>query len=388
MQPVARPAEPVPSAAGARSENQRPWALRLLLPAKEARSENAPELATGKEDGLLAFAPEHETPPPNPEQNRSKRLMLVSLLAALSVTGAALLGLYLQGRFGTAVSAEPAALTVHSNPVGAEVLLGGQKRGVTPLKLSVPPGAYRLEVRSGEASRVLPIEVRSGSDATHYIDLPTSQLVTAGTGALQISTEPAGAAVAIDGTPAGSTPLMLANVAAGEHQITLASGGMRLRRTVRVQPGATASLVASMSAADALGGWLSVVSSLPLHVFADGALVGTSDSLRMMLPVGSHKIAVENAASGFRNTYAVAISAGKTSKLTIELPRGLLHINALPWAEVWIDGKSVGETPIAGLSLPIGPHNVVFRHPQLGERRTTATVIVNGPTRVGVDMHK
>jgi len=391
MQTVARPAQPASSPAGAPSEHHRPWALRLLLPASDARSENSAELTAVKEDALLAFAPEQKLPSPSAQQARLKRLMLIGLLAAMSIGGAALLGLYLRDRVGNAVSEKPASLTVHSNPADAEVLLDGQKRGVTPLKLSVPPGAYRLEVRSGTASRVLPLELRPGSDGTHYIDLPTLQPVTAAKGALQISTEPSGAAVVIDGTPVGSTPLMLTNVDAGEHQITLARDGMKLRRTVHVQPGATASLIASISGADAIGGWLSVVSGVALQIFADGALIGTSDRSRIsriMLPVGRHEIAVENLATGFRNTYVVAISAGKTSKLTVDVPRGVLHINALPWAEVWIDGKSVGETPIARIELPIGPYNVVFRHPQLGERRITATVIANGPTRVGVDMHK
>ena len=51
-----------------------------------------------------------------------------------------------------------------------------------------------------------------------------------------------------------------------------------------------------------------------------------------------------------------------------------MAVNALPWAEVSIDGERVGETPIGSVQVPIGTHEVVFRHPDLGERRTTATV--------------
>ena len=33
-----------------------------------------------------------------------------------------------------------------------------------------------------------------------------------------------------------------------------------------------------------------------------------------------------------------------------------------------------------------GNHDVVVRHPQLGERRRTVAVGASGPTRVGIDM--
>jgi hypothetical protein len=49
---------------------------------------------------------------------------------------------------------------------------------------------------------------------------------------------------------------------------------------------------------------------------------------------------------------------------------------------VFIDGNPVGETPIANLALPIGTHQVVFRHPELGERRQTIVVKVDGLLRV------
>jgi len=60
----------------------------------------------------------------------------------------------------------------------------------------------------------------------------------------------------------------------------------------------------------------------------------------------------------------------------------------LPWADVWIDGERVGETPIGNLSLPIGPHEIVFRHPDLGEQKYAATVSLKGPVRVSVDLRK
>jgi hypothetical protein len=63
-------------------------------------------------------------------------------------------------------------------------------------------------------------------------------------------------------------------------------------------------------------------------------------------------------------------------------------VNATPWAQVWIDGQSIGDTPIANLPTTIGSHEMIFRHPQLGERRITAVITLKEPARVAVDMTK
>jgi hypothetical protein len=60
----------------------------------------------------------------------------------------------------------------------------------------------------------------------------------------------------------------------------------------------------------------------------------------------------------------------------------------LPWADVSVDGQSVGTTPLANLVVPIGSHEVVWLHPQLGERRQTVAVTAQAPARVGVDFTK
>ena len=73
---------------------------------------------------------------------------------------------------------------------------------------------------------------------------------------------------------------------------------------------------------------------------------------------------------------------GKTTPTDATARTGLVSLNATPWAEVIIDGRLVGETPIANLSLPAGQHVIVFRHPQLGERRQTIVVKPGALVRV------
>jgi serine/threonine-protein kinase len=82
------------------------------------------------------------------------------------------------------------------------------------------------------------------------------------------------------------------------------------------------------------------------------------------------------------------IQAGRTTTVNVPVPNGSLSINALPWAEILIDGKPVGTTPLGNLSVPIGTHEIVWRHPQLGERTRTVTVPARTPVRLGMDLSR
>ena len=84
----------------------------------------------------------------------------------------------------------------------------------------------------------------------------------------------------------------------------------------------------------------------------------------------------------------IQIVAGQTTSIRLEMPNGTLSINALPWAEVWLGARALGETPIANLPVPLGSHELLFRHPDLGEQRKTVVVGAGAPVRVGVDLRK
>jgi serine/threonine-protein kinase len=72
----------------------------------------------------------------------------------------------------------------------------------------------------------------------------------------------------------------------------------------------------------------------------------------------------------------------------IDPPKGLVNVNARPWADVLIDGEMVGQTPLSNLALPLGSHQITFRHPQLGERSERIMVTTRGVNRVAVDFNK
>lgn len=216
----------------------------------------------------------------------------------------------------------------------------------------------------------------------------------AGEGRLSIRSEPAGAQVSIDGRSHGVTPLTLA-VTPGERRIVLKLDGREVRQTVRVEPGGTASLIAPMRQAttsttstSGTSGWIAIVSKAELDIFENGVLVGSTRSPQVMMPTGLHTLRLVNETLGFERTQQIRVEPDKVARISLPLPESTIHLNAQPWAEVWIDGKSVGETPIGNLPLGIGTHQIVFRHPELGEKTVSTLVKVGAPTRVTVDMRK
>ncbi len=55
---------------------------------------------------------------------------------------------------------------------------------------------------------------------------------------------------------------------------------------------------------------------------------------------------------------------------------------------MWLDGTKLGDTPLAGTAVPIGLHDFVFKNPQFGERKVSATIKASGNPPVTVDFSK
>ncbi len=156
---------------------------------------------------------------------------------------------------------------------------------------------------------------------------------------------------------------------------------VRSRATSETAAAATAPASAEPAAPTGRFGGVRVTSPIELQVFEAGTLVGSTAGPIAVMD-GPHTFDLVNEALGYRSRQTVTVKAGQMAALTVTVPNGRVSINALPWADVWIDGKPVGQTPIANLSLPIGSHEIVFRHPQFPDKRSTWLVKAEGITMV------
>jgi len=288
-------------------------------------------------------------------------------------------------------AAVPGSLAIQTTPAGLEVLIGGVSAGRTPLTASLPPGSHVVQVGSEGQRRDLRIEMAPGANIQHNLEFSPAPLASpaALSGSLHVQTDTPGMAVVVDDVERGPSPLTVSDLAPGEHQVVVRGDHRTFRRSVSIEAGETLTLVLSpVAPGAAVAGWLTVSAPVVMQLRESGQLLGTTETEKLMLAAGDHDIELINEQLGFRTIRTITVAAGKVTSAVVELPPGLLSINAQPWAEVWLDGERVGETPLANLPARLGTREVVFRHPQLGERRETIQVTLHQPARLGVDLRK
>jgi PEGA domain-containing protein len=314
-----------------------------------------------------------------PRRSRWPRMAIASSVVAVL---AASVGMVRFPRSTIVRASEMGILRVESNPTGLPVLVDGLEQGRTPARLSVSAGTHILEVRSRAVPRVMPISVASGIENAQYIEFPN----LAQTGQLRVDSDPAGATVVVDGVSRGTTPLTVADLTPGPREIVLQTAAGSVRHTVNIQAGATSSLNAPAPAPSGsetpMSGWIAATAAFPVDIRVGGKVLGGAGE-RIRMTAGRHQIELVNEGRGFRSVRTVEVVPGKVTSVGIDTPPpGMVNLNASPWAELWIDGRRVGETPLANLSVSAGEHEVVFRHPQLGEKRQVLRV--NPGARLGL----
>jgi hypothetical protein len=241
-----------------------------------------------------------------------------------------------------------------------------------------------VELRNGAAKRTLTLTVDAATAVREFVDLAPGL----GLGAMDVTTDVPGARVVIDGAFRGVTPLSLTDVEPGVHQVTLIADETRVQRTVTVQAGATATVVASVVPTGATGGWLKIDVPIDMQILEAGRLIGTTGADRIMLPAGRHTLDLVADTFEFRTAVTATVGVGRTVTIPVAVPNGRVSINAVPWADVWLDGQSLGSTPLANIEVPVGSHEVIWRHPQLGERRQLVRVPAESPARVTMDLNR
>jgi hypothetical protein len=383
---------------GGRSSGGRGWFRGLV---RRFVPQATPQKADTGANALLAFPSEvvGRTAPvadvgkmATPKAVRSSPTFLrVMLIVGIIVVLALLSALGIQ-RFsipkGTTLEPRPGNLTINTRPNYSEVLIDGARRGTTPLTLPLTPGTHTITVRSGNDERVVPLTISSGAEVSQYFEMKAVEPAVV-VGRVSVVTDPPGARIAVDGKARGISPITVTDLTPAEHKITVTSDTGSAERTVTVAAGGTASVMFSLpKVSGPVGGWLSISAPFDVEVAEHDDVIGTSGATRIMLAAGRHDITIANRSLGFQDARRIEVTAGKTIAIRVDPPKVSVSVNARPWAEVTVDGSSVGQTPLSNLLVAVGSHEMVFRHPQLGERRQTVVVTAQGPNRIAADLSK
>ncbi len=247
------------------------------------------------------------------------------------------------------------SLAIASDPAGASVIVNGMDKGATPVTLAgLPPGEYVIELRKEGYDRIYkPVALLENQELSVNLEMKTT------TGLVLVESVPPGADVIIGGVSKGNTPLLLTDLPLGSYKIEFNSP-THLPRTLSAD----------------------LVDRKPVHVVADlvsntAKLVVTSEpagaEIRINgIAVGTTPATIEDVVSGETD---IKISkrgyAPFSQRLTLEatrsyrfnpqleaLPSGLTVMSTPEGAEVTIDNKPVGTTPLTLTNLKEGAHQI------------------------------
>jgi hypothetical protein len=266
-------------------------------------------------------------------------------------------------------------LYILSTPPRANVYIDGVSKGVTPLMIRNPPaGPHEIQVRlSGYAEWKLTANAPSGGTRTITAVLnETDGDVFRG---INVTSNPEGARIILDGLEKGVTPKELKNIAAGIHILELEYPGYKSwKSTIDVPEAQIKQIPVNLiPKPENAPGWISVVSSpANASVTLDGNYVGktptdTSLNLDAITP-GQHTIVVS--LPGYKsNSTPVNVSPNLISTVNIILvpvsgsqAKGALLITSDPsGATLLIDNQTPGITPFSTSDITAGNHEVVLR---------------------------
>lgn len=213
----------------------------------------------------------------------------------------------------------PAAgtLEISTAPPGVDVFLNGKLEGPSPLKRSLAPGVYDLQIKKPSEYRdiVDKLTIRAGES------LPKQYFLTP-VYILEVRTVPAGADLHVDGVPMGKTPVEVEVPRSGiEFGLRLGAEWTPISEAAKLRPG---------------------------------------------------RNLIERTLQRIPQTVAPAAPSAAPAK-----PRpGKVRFNVLPYAEVFIDGRSIGEVPpVRTLELAEGTHPLKFNSPRLNKSLTMSLSI-------------
>jgi formylglycine-generating enzyme required for sulfatase activity len=262
-------------------------------------------------------------------------------------------------------------LTVISSPVGgAEITIDGEVSGATP--------AYEIELGAGEhtVEILAPLHLPYRTTIIFEPGDPPRELAAAlvpNWAPLTVATFPANAAVFLDGTAVGSTPLDH-RVEAGERLLEISRQGFKpWSRRFNITAGEALDIgLVRLAPVD---GRLAVASNPPgATVTVNGVFRGTAPLELDLAPGDTYEVTVSMAG---RRTFATAveISSGRRSEVRagLEMLSGEVAVTSLPpGAQLLIDGVPSGSTDQT-LELEARLHQIEIRLDGYLPYRTTLT---------------
>ena len=307
------------------------------------------------------------------------------------------------------VATGPGVLRIESRPPGAAIWIDGERRPErTPARIAHLPveTTYRVKLtKDGYQPHTVQVRpTRQHPEVSIRAELQPRS--AAALGVLEITSDPPGAHVVLDGKDTGKvTPATLDGLEPDvEHTVALVLNGFEPRTVrVRLKAGKVEKLRQRLERTplgqdEAL--LLLQVEPPEAKATLDGEPLRRlgGGPLEIRTRAGRHELLVRHPG---RKTLRkrLQLPGGRPTELRIELERerrkptssaaavapptagpGRLTFDARPWCNVTVAGRHLGQTPIVNATLPAGRHRLVCVNPELGVRKVITVQIRPGET--------
>ena len=187
------------------------------------------------------------------------------------------------------------------------------------------------------------------------------------TGTLTVKSNPA-AQVLVDGKSRGTTPVTLTDLTVGKHEVTLKAEVGSVRKTITIDANEKAEIDESI-----YSGFAAVYIPFEVTISESGKQLRPDDRNQIMLPAGTHDLRLTSRALSYDVVKQVEVKPGETTTLRLT-PTSPITVTGTETMEVWLDGMRAGQTPVSGLQVAVGVHEVLVKKSSGAERKYSITV--------------
>ena len=279
-------------------------------------------------------------------------------------------------------------LAIITNPVGAEVLVNGEKVGVTPTSIQERKDmdlTFRLE---GYKEQVVPVKKNAWPTelnitlepvtAANVTGKPDITPVAPAKKIIQVTTNPPGASINLDGQSLGQTPKEITLDNDQPHQLVLKMDGHEdVTRTLDTSTPGTLNI--ELPPAAAAPGFVKFGG--PHRV----AIISGSRALKgnpIQLEPGTYKLTFRSSKDVYiRFTKTVVIQSGETA--VVPAPAmGKITVKAFPSnCKILINGEFVDVAPVLNLPIQAGNHTITFSWDTLNKKTSKTVTVEEGQSQ-------
>jgi len=267
-------------------------------------------------------------------------------------------------------------MEINSMPEGADVYIDNKYEGITPIKHEIIPGTYKIRIKKDPEYKEITddMEVNAGKISSKIYTLVAAYF-------LEVKTIPEGADVSVNGNYKGKTPIRVELTRSTcRLKIEKGKGWSNIYESLTLNPGINSFERSLKRTAYSL----SIRTNPPeARVSIEGEPIGITPVVKMDL-FGRYNIRIEK--EGYKTIEEPLTVESNTEKtynlIKLESKVGKLILKVHPYANVFIDGKEIGEVPPTKIQgVKEGKHTIEFVSKKLNKKITVEVEISGEETK-------